>query len=81
MLAACVNDDDVFRVQVRARANPDPSSSPSPSPNPNPDPNPNVFRVQTPLTILNQFPPFSRASNKWRPIELPAVTLTLTPDP
>ena len=42
MLAACVNDDD-------------------------------VFRVQTPLTILNQFPPFSRASNKWRPIELPAV--------
>ena len=42
MLAACVNDDD-------------------------------VFRVQTPLTILNQFPPFSRASNKWRPIALPAV--------
>ena len=47
MLAACVNDDD-------------------------------VFRVQTPLTILNQFPPFSRSNNKWRPIELPAVTRTLT---
>ena len=42
MLAACVNDDD-------------------------------VFRVQTPLTILNQFPPFSRASNKWRPVALPAI--------
>jgi len=32
-----------------------------------------ALRVQTPLTILNQLPPFSRANNKWRPIALPAV--------
>ena len=42
MMAACVNDED-------------------------------LLRVQTPLTILNDFPPFSRTNNKWQPIELPAV--------
>eukprot|EP00908_Phaeocystis_cordata_P027005 Transcript_954.p1 GENE.Transcript_954~~Transcript_954.p1 ORF type:complete len:697 (-),score=349.19 Transcript_954:150-2240(-) len=32
-----------------------------------------LLRVQTPLTILNEFPPFSRTNNKWQPIALPAV--------
>jgi len=42
MLAACVNDED-------------------------------LLRVQTPLTILNDFPPFNRTRNKWEEIPLPAV--------
>ncbi len=42
MLAACVNDED-------------------------------LLRVQTPLTILNDFPPFNRVNNKWEQIGLPAV--------
>ena len=42
MLAACVNDED-------------------------------LLRVQTPLTILNEFPPFNRTANKWEQIPLPAV--------
>ena len=42
MLAACVNDED-------------------------------LLRVQTPLTILNDFPPFNRTNNKWEQIPLPAV--------
>ena len=42
MLASCVNDED-------------------------------LLRVQTPLTILNEFPPFNRTKNKWEEIPLPAV--------
>jgi len=42
MLAACVNEDD-------------------------------LLRVQTPLTILNNFPPFNRTAKKWEEITLPAV--------
>ena len=42
MLAACVNDED-------------------------------LLRVQTPLTILNDFPPFNRTRNKWEEIPLPAI--------
>jgi len=42
MLAACVNDED-------------------------------LLRVQTPLTVLNDFPPFNRTNNKWEEIGLPAV--------
>jgi len=42
MLAACVNDED-------------------------------LLRVQTPLTILNDFPPFNRTRNKWEEIPLPSV--------
>jgi len=42
MLAACVNEDD-------------------------------LLRVQTPLTILNNFPPFNRTKLKWEEIQLPAV--------
>jgi trans-2-enoyl-CoA reductase len=42
MLAACVNDED-------------------------------LLRVQTPLTILNDFPPFNRTKNKWEEISLPAT--------
>ena len=42
MLAACVNDED-------------------------------LLRVQTPLTILNDFPPFNRVNKKWEQIPLPAV--------
>ncbi|KAL1522251.1 hypothetical protein AB1Y20_017248 [Prymnesium parvum] len=42
MLAACVNDED-------------------------------LLRVQTPLTILNDFPPFNRTKKKWEQIPLPAV--------
>ena len=42
MLAACVNDED-------------------------------LLRVQTPLTILNDFPPFNRTRNKWEEIGLPAT--------
>ena len=42
MLAACVNDED-------------------------------LLRVQTPLTILNDFPPFNRTNTKWENIPLPAV--------
>ena len=29
--------------------------------------------VQTPLTILNDFPPFNRTRNKWEEIGLPAI--------
>ena len=32
-----------------------------------------LLRVQTPLTILNDFPPFNRTNNKWEQIPLPAV--------
>ena len=42
MLAACVNDED-------------------------------LLRVQTPLTVLNDFPPFNRTRNKWEQIPLPAI--------
>lgn len=42
MLAACVNDED-------------------------------LLRVQTPLTILNDFPPFNRVNKKWEQIPLPGV--------
>jgi len=42
MLAACVNDED-------------------------------LLRVQTPLTVLNDFPPFNRTNNKWEQIPLPSV--------
>ena len=42
MLAACVNEED-------------------------------LLRVQTPLTVLNNFPPFSRMKSKWEEIALPAV--------
>eukprot|EP00308_Calcidiscus_leptoporus_P021321 CAMPEP_0119378072 /NCGR_PEP_ID=MMETSP1334-20130426/47384_1 /TAXON_ID=127549 /ORGANISM="Calcidiscus leptoporus, Strain RCC1130" /LENGTH=662 /DNA_ID=CAMNT_0007397177 /DNA_START=9 /DNA_END=1997 /DNA_ORIENTATION=+ len=42
MLASCVNDDD-------------------------------LLRVQTPLTILNDFPPFNRTNNKWEEVPLPAT--------
>ena len=42
MLAACVTDED-------------------------------LLRVQTPLTVLNDFPPFNRTNNKWEQIPLPAV--------
>jgi len=42
MLAACVNEED-------------------------------LIRVQTPLTVLNSFPPFNRTKNKWEEIQLPAV--------
>ena len=42
MLAACVNDED-------------------------------LLRIQTPLTILNDFPPFNRTRNKWEEIPLPAI--------
>ena len=42
MLAACVTDED-------------------------------VLRVQTPLTVLNNFPPFNRLNNKWEDVPLPAT--------
>ena len=42
MLAACINDED-------------------------------LLRVQTPLTILNDFPPFNRTNNKWETTPLPAT--------
>ena len=42
MLAACVNDED-------------------------------LLRVQTPLTVLNDFPPFNRTNNKWEQIPLPSA--------
>jgi len=42
MMATCVNDED-------------------------------LLRVQTPLTVLNDFPPFNRTNNKWEQIPLPAV--------
>jgi len=32
-----------------------------------------LLRVQTPLTILNNFPPFSRTKHKWEEIRLPAT--------
>jgi len=32
-----------------------------------------LLRVQTPLTVLNDFPPFNRTNNKWEQIPLPAV--------
>jgi len=31
------------------------------------------LRVQTPLTILNDFPPFNRTNNKWEEVPLPAT--------
>ena len=42
MLAACVNEED-------------------------------LLRVQTPLTILNNFPPFNRGAKKWEETSLPAT--------
>lgn len=42
MLAACVTDED-------------------------------LLRVQTPLTVLNNFPPFNRTNNKWEEVPLPAT--------
>jgi len=42
MLAACVTDED-------------------------------LLRVQTPLTVLNDFPPFNRTNNKWEAVPLPAT--------
>mmetsp|Transcript_50909 Transcript_50909/g.84369 ORF Transcript_50909/g.84369 Transcript_50909/m.84369 type:complete len:666 (+) Transcript_50909:75-2072(+) len=32
-----------------------------------------LLRVQTPLTVLNDFPPFNRTNNKWEEVPLPAV--------
>ena len=42
MLAACINDED-------------------------------LLRVQTSLSILNDFAPFNRTNNKWEEIDLPGV--------
>jgi trans-2-enoyl-CoA reductase len=42
MLAACINDDD-------------------------------LVRVQSPLSVLNDYPPFNRTGNKWEALGLPAV--------
>jgi len=32
-----------------------------------------LLRVQTPLTVLNDFPPFNRTNNKWEAATLPAL--------
>ena len=32
-----------------------------------------LLRVQTPLTVLNDFPPFNRTNNKWEAVPLPAT--------